>query len=258
MFIPVRERVKTQIRQANHPQEAICYLLSASFEVKWLIPSVKISMILGAVIFGFMIAFTTIGAVTWDRWVTLSKEATRTRRVIANMGFALMIYGGNAFMIQALAATGMFMSIPSHWNLPMGYGSCVRDNQQQQFCVSTAGRVQKYSAEGRFIKGWFIEAFGGSAKIRKGAEGTIQLISSRRGMVYTFDDDGNLLSAEANIPRRLFERTKEKRRYVSTSLLLMPLTHPWLAVFTMLLGKLLAGLADRAFWRLEFQRRWNS
>ena len=208
---------------------------------------------------GFMLGFTIVIIAIWCRWSAASKEKTLIRKLAANLGFILKLYGFNAFfLLQLLTMSGLILSVPKNWNLPMGYAQCVHDPSQQRFCVSFTGRVQKYDSDGVFLKGWSSEVFGGSAKIRKTKEGTIQLLTRRQSALYTFDGDGNLLSTQTDMPREMFNRTNDKTQYVSTWFPLLPLTHPYIGLFTLMLGVLVTRIEDRGFWRSELQRSWKS
>src|ERR1051325_1553732 len=73
------------------------------------------------------------------------------------IGGLLVIYGGAAFFGQGLASVGGVRFLGPSFEWPVGVSHIVAADSQGRRVVamSTCGRVQAYSADGRFLNGWF-------------------------------------------------------------------------------------------------------
>jgi len=59
-----------------------------------------------------------------------------------------------------------------------------------------SNRVQVYDRDWRFVRGWYVDAGGGTFTLRTSGSNQVEVITSRGQWHYTFDLQGKLLSKE--------------------------------------------------------------
>jgi hypothetical protein len=186
---------------------------------------------------------TFVGAATVSLFVRLRESPRRhVWRVLCTL---VLIYGGLGFFGQALAAAGglSFLNPSVEW--PVGFASgVVRDSGGRYIVPHWSGRVQVYDTEGRFQRGWFIDAAGGSFKVRVADADRIEVFTARGRKRFLFAPDGTLLQQDSYSPETYAEVSTGPTvaMFFDTPWLLWPFAHPLIGWGVTLLGIL--GLAS--------------
>jgi hypothetical protein len=137
-------------------------------------------------------------------------EAIRTRGqrsagtlICGIAGVVLIAYGVLGFLGAFLSATGRLPWRSEDTAFPMGrVDGAVIDADGLIYCPSPPwGRIQLYDRDKRFIRGWFVNAFGGVFRIHVNAQNHLEVATARRRMLYVFDREGHLLSSASYEPR---------------------------------------------------------
>lgn len=190
-----------------------------------------VSAVIAAALFRFADAVRTRG-----QW----SAATLVRGIT---GAALLAYGMLGFLGAFLSATGRLPWNADDTPFPMGYvDGAVIDADGLIYCPSPPwGRIQLYDRDRRFIRGWFVNAFGGTFRIHVDPENHLQVATARGRMLYVFDRQGRLLSRASYEPRSYsdFDGWRGSAIAIPTPVYLLPLTHPVFAWATALAGMLL-------------------
>jgi hypothetical protein len=155
-------------------------------------------------------------------------------------GAALLVYGLVGFFGAFLSVTGRLPWTSEEIAFPMGQvEGAVVDADGLIYCPSPPwGRIQLYDQDKRFIRGWFVNAFGGTFRVNVDRENHLQVATARRRMLYVFDRQGRLLSRTSYEPRSFsdFDGWQGTAIAIPTPFYLLPLTHPVLAWCTALAG----------------------
>jgi hypothetical protein len=161
------------------------------------------------------------------------------------IGFAtLVFYGGIGFFGQGLAALGglWFVSPTVEW--PVGVPDDVTiDSQGRRVVTLTAcGRIQIYAGDGTFVRGWFVDASGGTFTARITEADGIEVRTARGRKRLLYSPTGELLeqgSDQGDYPDA--HPGPSDRSTFHTPLLLWPFAHPLVAWGVAAVG--MAGLA---------------
>jgi hypothetical protein len=164
-------------------------------------------------------------------------------------GLVLIAYGMLGFLGAFLSATERLPWRSEDTALPMGrVDGAVIDADGLIYCPSPPwGRIQLYDRDKRFIRGWFVNAFGGVFRIHVNAQNHLEVATARRRMLYVFDREGHLLSRASYEPRSYadFDHWRGSVISIPTPFYLLPLTHPVIAWLVALAGMLLLTAATR-------------
>jgi hypothetical protein len=123
------------------------------------------------------------------------KPGRKTNALVVALGLLAMI-GFAGFFGEMLSAVGEIrLSNSTEW--PAGYVTGVRTTASGKYVVPLVpqGRVQIYDSKWHFLRGWNVDALGGSFKVAPTAEGTINVFAARGKRRFTFSEDGVLISA---------------------------------------------------------------
>jgi hypothetical protein len=154
------------------------------------------------------------------------------KRVLRIIGAVLLIYGAFGFFGAGLSATGGLKWIPANSEFPMGIVDGAVSDGTLIFCPSTSwGRIQVYDREKKFIRGWFVNAFGGTFRINLDPMNNLQVATARQQMLYVFSAEGKLLSSSTYQPRTYsdFDTWTGDAVSIPTPFHLLPFTHPFVA-----------------------------
>jgi len=179
-----------------------------------------------------------------------SRRQMSTRTLVCGIaGVALVAYGMVGFFGAMLFATGALPWRSDDNAIPMGrVTGAVRDADGLIYCPSTPwGRIQVYDKDKRFIRGWFVEAFGGVFRIQINAQNHLEVATARGRMLYVFDREGRLLSSASYEPRSYsdFDAWRGTVIWIPTPFYLVPLTHPFYAWLVAAAGMVLLTVATR-------------
>ena len=97
--------------------------------------------------------------------------------------------------------------------------------QMSRCTVFSLGRVQVYDSHWKFVRGWHVDAGGGTFILRVLQGGRVEVLTARGEWRYVFELSGNLLSKEHYLSAAYSSFPKEgQSRFVPTA--------PWLWVFS--------------------------
>jgi hypothetical protein len=176
-----------------------------------------------------------------------------TPLIVALMGL-LVIVGAGGFFAAGLSAVGM-LKLSNSFEWPAGYVSGVAKTADGKYVVPLipSGRVQIYSSQWHFVRGWHVNAEGGDFRVEYLPTGEIEVLTARGQHRYTFNDKGDLISAEA-VPDSYYSLPKSgQSMVVPTPLLLWPLSSPFLSW-----GLAVVGFAGLAIVKKLSARRRNA
>jgi hypothetical protein len=125
-------------------------------------------------------------------------EAVQKKRkpiVLACVVAVLFAYGWTAFVVQALGACGGLPFLGDKFEWPIFFTSgTVEDSLGQRYVPHTAaGRIQMYDREGKFLRGWFVDAGGRVFKLHVTEDDELEVFIARGDWHLVFAADGSLL-----------------------------------------------------------------
>lgn len=154
----------------------------------------------------FILLVVGIGAVfIWCATVGVfrAKSASRPEKWLKAVGGILMALGGFGFFGTALSASGGFRWLPTTFEWPMGvvHGVVVMPDGTQVVPHTASGRIQVYDRDWKFVRGWNVDASGGTFILRVAGPNQVEVITARGEMRYIYDLNGSLLSQDGYAPR---------------------------------------------------------
>jgi hypothetical protein len=151
----------------------------------------------------------------------------------------LLVVGGLGFFGSALSAMGGLNWLPPSFEWPVGYAPGVVSTGDYYYVVplGAAGRIQIYDSEWKFIRGWPVQANGGSFLLQVTNYNQISVLTSRGSRHFVFQTDGKLLS-EDTAPLGAYSTfgSPSQTHWVRTAPWLLPFSSPFLAAACAFLG----------------------
>jgi hypothetical protein len=199
-----------------------------------------------------LIAVAFIGAAVLYLAEAIRQQPERSTATvtIGIAGLMLLAYGIIAFFGAFLSATGGLPWSSENTAIPMWHvDGAVIDADGMIYCPSTPwGRVQLYDRDKRFVRGWTVNAFGGTFRLHIDRDNHLEVATVRRRMLYVFDRQGRLLSSASYEPRSDsdFDGWRGTTVTIPTPLYLLPFTHPFFAWATALVGMVMLRSTTRA------------
>jgi hypothetical protein len=133
-----------------------------------------------------------------------SKRAIRVlARLLLVAGVASLLVGILGFGSGAVLSLGGTGFIPSSLQLPFSEpeGVVVLPDGRVLTGLMFYGRVQEYDADGNYRRGWFVPATnGGHFLMRRGPDGTLEVLTIRSNTLHCFSESGELLKSTPNQP----------------------------------------------------------
>ena len=166
------------------------------------------------------------------------KKETGAKRWLIGLAAILVIVVALGFFGAALSASGGLNCLPESFEWPVGYASGVVSTKDHFFVVphTPSGRVQVYDRNWKFVRGWHVDAGGGTFKLSASQADRVEAITARGQWHYVFDLSGKLLSKENYTPRSYSSFSNEGGSH------LVPAA-PWLWVFSRPLCSCLSAIA---------------
>jgi len=155
------------------------------------------------------------------------KTETGASRGLIGLAGIFVIVGALGFFGSFLSAAGGLNWLPPSFEWPVGLASGVVSTKDHFFVVphTPSGRVQVYDRHWKFVRGWHVDADGGTFQLKTSEAGRVEVITARGQWHYVFDLSGNLLSKQNYSPASYSFLEKEGQSQ------LVP-TAPWLWVLS--------------------------
>lgn len=124
-----------------------------------------------------------------------SPEEKRLEHRIRTVGLVALSAGLVGFFSTFFCGLGLCRWVPGNVALPLStVESIAVDSKGRIYCALAAhGRIQQYSANGRYLRGWWIDTSGGFFKLKVDSDRLV-VQTARTGLRYVFDGNGKLLS----------------------------------------------------------------
>jgi hypothetical protein len=106
-------------------------------------------------------------------------------RILLTGGLLGLVLGSWA---GAQLRRGLDFGVP----LAMPSGLAV-DEEGRVYAGTAADRIHVYGADGRFVRGWYLDRDAGRVRLRVSGPGRIEVATERSGRLHVFDRDGQLL-----------------------------------------------------------------
>ncbi len=138
-----------------------------------------------------------------------------------------MAIGGIGFFGSGVSALGGLNWLGPSFEWPVGYTTEAVTTKNALHIVphTASGRVQIYDANWKFIRGWHVDASGGTFKLMSLSTNTVDVITARGQWHYVFDLNGGLVSKKSYAPDSYSNFPDGGEFYI------VP-TPPWLWVFS--------------------------
>ncbi len=204
----------------------------------------RVSVVSTLVLGGFIAIWTVVG-------VSFAIRAWRGAgwpRPVGVAGAALFVVGGVGFFGHGLSAAGGLNWLPD-FEWPVGYSGNIvtMPDGLRVVPLTAAGRVQMYDARWRYVRGWHVDAGGGTFKVYVPEPGRIHLITARLQRHYVFDETGRQVSVTA-YPAADYSAFPEQGEwsFVPTYWVLWVLCGPGFSWLAMMCGMVMSGLAEES------------
>jgi hypothetical protein len=180
--------------------------------------------------------FSLIGILAFRKmWM----DSSGPRRWIQLVCFAIVAYGGGAFLTPFAASAGGLWFVGPQFEWPVGVPEEVVEDSGGRRIVALMpmGRIQVYTRAGVFERGWFIDASGGTFTTRIMPDDRIEVFTARGRQRFVYSPNGDL--AESGPYRGDFSSIAKgspvEMRF-HTPLLLWPFANPITAWVVLVVG----------------------
>jgi hypothetical protein len=183
------------------------------------------------------------GATIWD-----ARTVTGPARWCKLIGGVLLAIGAIGFFGMALSATGGLRWLPPTFEWPVGDAKGIVDLPDGRHVVplQPSNRIQLYSSDWKFLRGWWINASAGTFVIRLRNTNQIEVLTARGQRRLLFDLDGKLIEGREYRDEEYAAASRAGySAVVPTKLWLWPLTGPFLSWLCGLTGGVMIGLSQR-------------
>lgn len=194
----------------------------------------------------FFLGGMIIAACAWAPFS--SPRLSGWRRAALSAGSGLAVVGAAGFFGSALSTAGGLNWLPGSVEWPAGYVQGVVSTPSGLFVapLTHCGRIQVYDADWKFIRGWYVDAGGGTFKLRPAGPDRIEVFVVRGQWRYVFDERGTLILKTTYAPASYesFECAGHAV-VVPTAMWLWVFAHPaisWVALFA---GLVIVGASSK-------------
>ncbi len=182
--------------------------------------------------------------------IRLIRDKRRMLATALATGLVLSTAGFTSFFGIALSASGGLNWLPKGFEWPVGFASNVIRTSSGQYVVPmrSAGRIQVYDAQLRFVSGWAINTGGGVFKLLPEAQERYWAVTARGQKKYQFDSTGRLISevdCSVQEAKQAFESTVGESLYIPTLWPLLVFAHPLLGWVTLAIGAVTLGVVEK-------------
>jgi hypothetical protein len=115
--------------------------------------------------------------------------------IAARAAVPLLVLGVAGLVLGGIAGAQLRRAMPFGPPLVSPSGLAV-DRDGRVYAGTDADRIHVYDADGRFARGWYLDADAGPVRIRIDDGGHIEVATAESGRLHVFDRDGQLLRTE--------------------------------------------------------------
>jgi hypothetical protein len=148
-------------------------------------------------------------------------------RLLASVGGVMMLAGSLGFWGHAFATVGLLNWLPSSFEWPVGEADQVLTQPDGTHLVPVVPgrRVQVYTADWRFVRGWPVSSGDTTFKLGYAGDDRVEVFTARGHMRYLYTLNGELLNQQ-HFPQATFAEVggESRPQWVPTS--------PWLWIFS--------------------------
>lgn len=168
--------------------------------------------------------------------------------LVEKLGYFFVLIGALGFFCTGFSALGGMNWLPKSFPWPVKYtwNATKANTDIYVVPIPPSGRIQLYDNNLKFIRGWPVEAFGGSFKINVSKENNINVYTSRGQRHYIFNLNGDLISQKIYTPKAydsFYGGMVNLSLPVSPFLLVF--THPFYSWIIVVLGLIILIIADK-------------
>ena len=177
----------------------------------------------------------------FDSW----RRLRGVRRVVGMLGGMLVAIGGGAFFSVSLLPA--FGGIPTNFEWPVGHADqIIQLSDGNRVAVHTpSSRLQVYDPAWHFVRGWSIDANGGSFKVRLVENALLEVWTARGQKRLVFEPVGRLVwSGNYDAGSYGDFQTDGRSGYVPTPLPLWIFAHPFIAWSVGAVGMAMSAWSD--------------
>ncbi|MBI3863458.1 MAG: hypothetical protein HY290_16325 [Planctomycetia bacterium] len=172
----------------------------------------------------------------------------RGMRIAAAIASVFLVVGTAGFFGAFLSAGGGLNWLPESFEWPVGFadGVILMPDGTHVVPHSPSGRVQVYDRDWRFVRGWPVDAAGGTFKLLPAGDDRVEVITARRTLRHTYTLAGKLIESASYSPASYssFPDRGEKVA-VPTSLWLRSFSHPFYSWACGVVGMLILIVLER-------------
>lgn len=182
----------------------------------------------------------------------------RGMRIAAALASLLLVIGAAGFFGPALSAAGGLNWLPGSFEWPVGNADGVVSMPDGTSVVphTPSSRVQVYDQDWRFVRGWHVDAGGGTFKLLPAGDDRIDVITARGTWRYTYSLSGELIARVNYAPASYTSfPDRGQRRVVPTLAWLWIFSSPFIAwAVTIAGGGILIALERKMKRRVGLER----
>lgn len=109
----------------------------------------------------------------------------------------LLVFGMAGLVLGGVAGSQLRRITPFGPPLVSPSGLAV-DRDGRVYAGTDADRIHVYDADGRFVRGWYLDAGAGAVRLRIDAADHIEVATAESGRLHVFDREGQLLRTEVD------------------------------------------------------------
>jgi hypothetical protein len=169
-------------------------------------------------------------------------------RVIMALGAMFLGIGAVGFFGSALASLGGLKRLGADFEWPIGFASGVITTKDSIHIVphTPSGRIQLYDLNWKFLRGWQVDASGGTFKLVGAASNQVEVVTARGRWHYEFDLNGHVLSKSTYAPASYSDFPEsQEAHWLPLAPWLWVFSHPFLSWTSFIIGIVLVGTHDR-------------